>query len=72
MLNADLIQPFDANPPRLNQVGPSSHPGQGVVPGEVIRIAMADGPLTETERTPRWLSAPTSAWTQAQVVGVVR
>src|SRR6266851_7060118 len=57
-LNADLMQPFEAIRPALNQVG-------------VIRIAMADGPLSESERHAALAIGVDLGMTQAQVVGVV-
>jgi hypothetical protein len=72
MLNADLMQPFEAIRPALNQVG-----GQLAIQArewylaEVIRIAMADGPLSETERHAALAIGADLGMTQAQVVGVV-
>ncbi len=72
MLNADLMQPFEAIRPALNQVG-----GQLTVQArewylaEVIRIALADGPLSETERQAALAIGLDLGMTQAQVVGVV-
>jgi hypothetical protein len=72
MLNADLMQPFEAIRPALNQVG-----GQLAIQArewylaEVIRIAMADGPLSETERHASLAIGADLGMTQAQVVGVV-
>jgi hypothetical protein len=72
MLNADLVQPFEAIRPALNQVG-----GQLTVQArewylaEVIRIALADGPLSETERQAALAIGLDLGMTQAQVVGVV-
>ena len=72
MLSADLMQPFEAIRPALNQVG-----GQLAIQArewylaEVIRIAMADGPLSETERHAALAIGADLGMTQAQVVGVV-
>jgi hypothetical protein len=72
MLNADLMQPFETIRPALNQVG-----GQLTVQArewylaEVIRIALADGPLSETERQAALAIGLDLGMTQAQVVGVV-
>ena len=72
MLSADLMQPFEAIRPALNQVG-----GQLTVQArewylaEVIRIALADGPLSETERQAALAIGLDLGMTQAQVVGVV-
>ena len=72
MLNADLTQPFESIRPALNRVG-----GQLTIQArewylaEVIRIAMADGPLTETERHAALAIGVDLGMTQAQVIGVV-
>ena len=72
MLNADLMQSFEAIRPALNQVG-----GQLTVQArewylaEVIRIGMVDGPLTDTERQAALAIGVDLGMTQAQVVGVV-
>ena len=72
MLNADLVRPFESIRPALNQVG-----GQLTIQArewylaEVIRIAMADGPLTETERHAALAIGVDLGMTQAQVIGVV-
>ena len=72
MLSADLMQPFESIRPALNRVG-----GQLTIQArewylaEVIRIAMADGPLTETERHAALAIVVDLGMTQAQVIGVV-
>ena len=72
MLDADLKQPFETIRPALNQVG-----GQLTIQArewylaEVIRIALADGPLSETERQAAQAIGADLGMTQAQVVGVV-
>ncbi len=72
MLSADLMQPFESIRPALNRVG-----GQLTIQArewylaEVIRIAMADGPLTETERHAALAIGVDLGMTQAQVIGVV-
>jgi hypothetical protein len=72
MLNADLMQPFETIRPALNQVG-----GQLTIQArewylaEVIRIALTDGPLLETERQAALAIGLDLGMTQAQVVGVV-
>ena len=72
MLSADLMQPFETIRPALNQVG-----GQLTIQArewyraEVIRIALADGPLLETERQAALAIGLDLGMTQAQVVGVV-
>ena len=71
-LSDDLMQPFESIRPALNQVG-----GQLTIQArewylaEVIRIAMADGPLTETERHAALAIGVDLGMTQAQVIGVV-
>ena len=72
MLNADLMQPFETIRPALNQVG-----GQLTIQArewylaEVIRIALADGPLSEGERNGALAIGLDLGMTQAQVIGVV-
>ena len=72
MLSADLMQPFESIRPALNQVG-----GQLTIQArewylaQVIRIPMADGPLTETERHAALAIGVDLGMTQAQVIGVV-
>jgi len=72
MLDADLMQPFEAIRPALNQVGAqlTIHAREWYLT-EVIRIALADGPLSETERQAAWAIGADLGMTQAQVVGVV-
>jgi zinc-ribbon family len=72
MLDADLGQPFDAIRPALNQVGAQlAVQAREWHLAEVIRIAMADGPLTETERHAALAIGADLGMTQAQVIGVV-
>jgi len=72
MLNADLMQPFEAIRPALNQVGTQlTVQAREWYLAEVIRIAMADGPLTESERHAALAIGVDLGMTQAQVVGVV-
>jgi hypothetical protein len=72
MLNADLMQPFEAIRPALNQVGAQlTIQAREWYLAEVIRIAMADGPLTESERHAALAIGVDLSMTQAQVVGVV-
>jgi hypothetical protein len=72
MLTADLMQPFDAIRPALNQVGAQlTVQAREWYLAEVIRIAMADGSLTETERQAALAIGADLGMTQAQVVGVV-
>jgi zinc-ribbon family len=71
-LAADLMQSFDAIRPALNQVGAQlTIQAREWYLAEVIRIARADGPLTETERQAAQAIGADLGMTQAQVVGVV-
>ena len=72
MLNADLMQPFDSIRPALNRVGAQlTVQAREWYLAEVIRIAMADGTLTEVERHAALAIGVDLGMTQAQVVGVV-
>jgi hypothetical protein len=72
MLSADLMQPFEAIRPALNQVGSQlAIQAREWYLAEVIRIAMTDGPLSETERHAALAIGADLGMTQAQVVGVV-
>ena len=72
MLNADLMQPFEVIRPALNQVGAQlTIQAREWYLADVIRIAMADGPLTESERHGALAIGADLGMTQAQVVGVV-
>jgi zinc-ribbon family len=72
MLNADLMQPFDAIRPALNQVGTQlTIQAREWYLTEVLGIAMADGSLTESERHAALAIGIDLGMTQAQVVGVV-
>ena len=72
MLNADLMRPFEAIRPALNQVGAQlTIQAREWYLADVIRIAMADGPLTESERHAALAIGADLGMTQAQVVGVV-
>jgi hypothetical protein len=72
MLDADLTQPFDVIRPALNQVGVqlTIQAREWYLAG-VIRIAMADRPLTENERHAALAIGADLGMTQAQVIGVV-
>ena len=71
-LDADLTQPFEAIRPALNQVGAQlTIQAREWYLAEVIRIAMADGPLSESERHAALAIGVDLGMTQAQVVGVV-
>ena len=72
MLDADLMQPFEAIRPALNQVGAQlTIQAREWYLAEVIRIGMADGPLTESERHAALAIGADLGMTQAQVIGVV-
>ena len=72
MLNADLTQPLESIRPALNQVGTQlTIQAREWYLAEVIRIGMADGPLTETERHAALAIGIDLGMTQAQVIGVV-
>jgi hypothetical protein len=72
MLDADLMQSFDVIRPALNQVGAQlAIQAREWYLAEVIRIAMADGPLSETERHAALAIGTDLGMTQAQVIGVV-
>jgi hypothetical protein len=72
MLNADLMQPFEVIRPALNQVGTQlTIQAREWYLAEVIRIALADGPLSETERQAALAIGADLGMTQAQVIGVV-
>ena len=72
MLNADLMMPFDSIRPALNRVGAQlTVQAREWYLAEVIRIAMADGTLTEGERHAALAIGVDLGMTQAQVVGVV-
>ena len=72
MLSADLMQPFEVIRPALNQVGAQlTIQAREWYLADVIRIAMADGPLTESERHAALVIGVDLGMTQAQVVGVV-
>jgi hypothetical protein len=71
-LNVDLMQPFEAIRPALNQVGTQlTIQAREWYLAEVIRIALADGPLSETERQAALAIGADLGMTQAQVIGVV-
>jgi zinc-ribbon family len=72
MLDADLIQPVEAIRPALNQVGAQlTIQAREWYLAELIRIAMADGPLTESERHAALAIGVDLSMTQAQVIGVI-
>ena len=72
MLNADLMQPSEAIRPALNKVGAQlTIQAREWYLAEVIRIAMADGTLSEPERHAALAIGMDLGMTQAQVIGVV-
>jgi hypothetical protein len=72
MLNADLMQPSEAIRPALNKVGAQlTIQAREWYLAEVIRIAMADGTLSESERHAALAIGLDLGMTQAQVIGVV-
>jgi hypothetical protein len=72
MLSADLMQPFEAIRPALHQVGAQlTIQAREWYLAEVIRIALADGLLSETERQAALAIGLDLGMTQAQVVGVI-
>jgi hypothetical protein len=72
MLNADLMQPFESIRPALNRVGAQlTLQAREWYLAEVIRIGMADGPLTEAERQGALAIGLDLGMTQAQIIGVI-
>jgi hypothetical protein len=72
MLDTDLTQPFESIRAALNQVGAQlTVQAREWYLTEVVRIAMADGTLTEGERHAALAIGGDLGMTQAQVVGVV-
>jgi hypothetical protein len=72
MLEADLEQPFDLLRSALNQVGGQlSVQAKEWYLADVIRIGMADGALTDSERSAAQAIGIDLGMTQAQVLGVV-
>jgi hypothetical protein len=72
MLAADLTQPFESIRPALNRVGAQlTLQAREWYLAEVIRIGLADGPLTEGERQAALAIGLDLGMTQAQVVGVI-
>ena len=72
MLEDDLRQPFEAIRPALNQVGAQlTVQAREWYLADVIRIALADGPLTDSERLAAQAIGADLGVTQAQALGVI-
>jgi zinc-ribbon family len=72
MLEDDLRQPFEAIRPALNQVGAQlTIQAREWYLADVIRIALADGQLTDSERLAAQAIGGDLAMTQAQSLGVI-
>jgi hypothetical protein len=72
MLNADLSQPFESIRAALNQVGAQlTMQAREWYLADVIRIGMADGPLTDGERQAAVAIGVDLGMTQAQAIGVL-
>jgi hypothetical protein len=72
VLEADLIEPADAGRPRIVTLGRQLQvEAREWCLAEAIRIAMADGPLTGTERAAAEHLAAALSMTQAQAIGVI-
>ena len=72
MLDADLTMPFDSIRPALNQVGAQlTVQAREWYLADVIRIAMADGPLTDGERQAALAIGLDLGMTHAQTIGVI-
>jgi len=72
MLDDDLRQPFEAIRPALNQVGAQlTVQAREWYLADVIRIALADGQLTDSERLAAQALGADLGMTQAQALGVI-
>jgi Tellurite resistance protein TerB len=72
VLEADLLEPADAGRPRIAMLGSQLQvEAREWCLAEAIRIAMADGPLTGTERAAVEQLAAALGMTQAQAIGVI-
>ena len=72
MLEEDLRQPFEAIRPALNQVGAQlTIQAREWYLADVIRIALAAGPLTDSERLAAQAIGTDLGMTQAQSLGVI-
>jgi hypothetical protein len=71
-LDADLARPFEEIRPALNQVGAQlTIQAREWYLADVIRVGLADGPLTEGERHAALVIGLDLGMTQAQVIGVI-
>jgi hypothetical protein len=71
-LDTDLTQPFEAIRPALNQVGAQlTFQAREWYLADVIRIGMADGPLTDSERQAALAIGLDLGMTHAQTIGVI-
>ena len=71
-LNADMAQPPQARREALGQVAQQLTPdAREWFLAEVIRVGMADGPLTDQERRAARFIAADLGMTQAQAIGVI-
>ena len=71
-LEADAVQPAEATRSALGQVARQLTPdAKEWFLAETVRVGMADGPLTDSERRIAGLIAADLGMTQAQAVGVV-
>jgi hypothetical protein len=72
VLEADLLEPADIGRPRIVMLGSQLEvEAREWFLAEAIRIAMADGPLTGTERVAVEHVATALGMTQAQAIGVI-
>src|SRR5262249_55779606 len=72
LLEADLLEPAAAGRPRIVTLGSQLQvEAREWCLAEAIRIAMADGPLTGTERAAAEHLAAALGMTQAQAIGVI-
>jgi hypothetical protein len=71
-LDTDLTRPFEAIRPALNQVGAQlTFQAREWYLADVIRIGMADGPLTDGERQAALAIGLDLGMTHAQTIGVI-
>ena len=71
-LEADLVEPADTARPKIGALGAQLQiEAREWCLAEAIRIAMADGPLTATERAAAEQLAAALGMTQAQAIGVI-